>query len=453
MRGIAQGAKLYILAWALAARAFFVGGGVSVTSEGFRVCSKCHRSQGDSAAVATRKLMRYSALMTFIHTSDWHLGKMLREVSLIEDQRHFLDQLLSLIEVRQPDALVISGDIYDKAVPPTQAVSLLSGFLFTLTQRFPRLHVFMLSGNHDSSSRLSFASEILESANIHIATNAANCATPVLLGEGEGRAALYQIPFLLQGSFSDTDGNPLRRQGELLDAACSKIRSFHEAAYPDVPVVVAAHVFAGGAQAGGSESSCVGTAEMVDATLFRGFDYVALGHIHRMQRVGEANVYYSGSPLPYDFGEANDKAVLFVEVSRGAVSVERVGLDLLRRVVRLEGTVDSFLDEGSPAVAAHKGDFVEVVCTDGAASENPMSLLKQVFPNLLSFRIKRAEGALPNKAIEARRRVVEQIAGEDFGQAFRAFIAEVYGEAGEAFALEQQCFDQIAQEVRQEESV
>ena len=391
--------------------------------------------------------------MTFIHTSDWHLGKTLREVSLIEDQRHFLDQLVSLIEARRPDALVVSGDIYDKAVPPTEAVSLLSGFLFTLTQRFPRLHVFMLAGNHDSPSRLSFAAEILESSNIHIATNAASCATPVLVGEGDERVALYQIPFLLAGSFSDAEGNPLRRQGDLLAQAVERIRAFHEAAYPTLPAVLSCHVFAGGSQAGGSESSYVGTAEMVDAALFRGFDYVALGHIHRMQRVGEGNVYYSGSPLPYDFGEANDKSVLFVEVARGAVSVERVAVELLRRVVRLEGTVDSFLDEGNPDVAAHKGDYVEIVCSGGVASENPMSLLKQVFPNLLSFRIKHLEASGENATIEARRRVVEQIAGEDFGLAFRSFMAEVYGEVNASFDSEQQCFEQIACDVRDEESV
>ena len=392
--------------------------------------------------------------MKFIHTSDWHLGKSLREVSLIAEQRHFLKQLVSLIDSRKPDALVVSGDIYDKAVPPTEAVSLLSGFLFTLTQHFPRLHVFMLSGNHDSSSRLSFASEILESANIHIATSATRCDRPVLVGEGEERAAVYQIPFLLQGSFSDAEGTPLRRQGDLLAQATERIRAFHESTHPSLPAVLSCHVFAGGSEAAGSESSCVGTAEMVDATTFAGFEYVALGHIHRMQRVGEGSVYYSGSPLPYDFGEANDKCVLCVEVAHGKVSVERVAVELLRRVVRVEGTVSSFLDAGNPLVAEHKGDYVEIVCTGGVSGENPLALLKQVFPNALSFRIKRPDGAAANKTIEERRRVVSQIAGEDFALAFRSFIEEVGGsDSEESLERQQRCFEQLAHEVRQEMSV
>ncbi|HBS06273.1 MAG TPA: hypothetical protein DEA96_14995 [Leptospiraceae bacterium] len=248
--------------------------------------------------------------MRILHTSDWHLGKTLHEHSLIEDQKHFLDQLLNLLRSDPHDVLIVAGDIYDRSIPPREAVQLLSDFL----SRFRRqcdIPVLIIPGNHDSASRLDYLASIVRDQNIHFMANLEEVGTPVTLGDVD----FYGIPFLspYDLDLSDLDEKYQTRTHEnALRAALKKIQL-----NPHRPNVLIAHLFATGGSTSDSERAFVGASGEVNISLLDQFDYVALGHLHRPQKVSQF-AYYSGSPLAYSFSEAgDDKCVLSIELRTG----------------------------------------------------------------------------------------------------------------------------------------
>lgn len=385
------------------------------------------------------------------------MGKVLFEHSLIEDQKCFLNQIMEELEKgkleNDPyDALIVAGDIYDKAIPAPEAVPLFSEFLREAHDRFPELQMFFSSGNHDSPTRLSFASSLLHIQNIHIVTEGKKCDEGILVGdEKKGTAAVvYQIPFLQQGSLFDSDGNVLRHQDELLNEACERIRKAHEK-FNDrkIPAVVSAHVFAGNSSLSGSERNFVGTAEQVDGKKFKEFDYAALGHIHGKQNVSGENVCYSGSPLSYNFGEKSDKVMLSVKVSEKGIEKKEVPFVPLHKVTRIEDTYENFL--GSK-YDGNMEDYLEMICTDTIVHENPLGTLKEKFPNLLSFRVARSASAGQNLALAERKKAIENIASGDYGKLFDLFMKDVYRnnpdeEGADVYDSEKKLFAEIAKEV------
>ncbi len=398
--------------------------------------------------------------MKFLHTSDWHLGKIFYEHSLVEDQKHFLNQILDELagadKAGTPyDALVVAGDVYDKAIPSPEAVKLFSGFLADMHKKFPELQMFFSAGNHDSATRLSFASDLLHSQNIHMATDARQCDVGVPAGKGDDAVIVYQIPFLQMGSLTDSDGTVLRHQNELLAQACARIKAAHKktCGKKKIPMVVSAHVFAGSSDLGGSERNFVGTAEQIDAKLFKDFDYVALGHIHKSQKVLGDGVRYSGAPLDYNFGEKGKKVMLSVTVSDGKVDVREIEFVPLHKVTRLEGTYDDFI---SGDYGKYMDDYVELICTDNLVHENPMEALRGKFPNILSFRVVRMEAAGQNLAVAERRAALEKISGGDYSKIFDLFMTDVYKSRQDElkenlYKDEKKLFSKIAKEVEASE--
>lgn len=366
--------------------------------------------------------------MKFLHTSDWHLGKVVYEHSLLEDQKHFLNQIIEELSQAESkdaayDALIVAGDVYDKAIASPEAVRLFSDFLAQMHEKFPKLEMFFSSGNHDSATRLSFASPILHSQNIHLATEASECDRGILVGEGENAALVYQIPFLQMGALSAEDGTVLRHQDELVAEACRRIKTAHKG--KKMPCVVSAHVFAGSATLSGGEHNFVGTAEQIDAKHFKNFDYTALGHIHGKQKVGGENIRYCGSPLAYNFGEKPDKVMLSVNVSKDGIEVKEIEISPLHKVSRIEGTYEDFI---SGDYNDYRDDYLELICTDNLVHENPLENLRNRFPNLLSFRVVRSEATGQNMAMAERRKALENIASGDYGKLFKLFIDDVYHE-------------------------
>nr|MCR4790832.1 exonuclease subunit SbcD [Treponemataceae bacterium] len=182
--------------------------------------------------------------MRILHTSDWHLGKFFHERSLLPDQKFVLEQIIEVLDRAEKDsdpfsALLVAGDIYDRSFPPEDATIIFSEFLFKVRTKFPKLHLFFISGNHDSAARLSFASSLLESQNIHIATKFSDPCRPFLLSDGKESIAVYQIPFLLPLSVdSCQEGRLLRKQEELYEEALSKIKKYHEENHADCASLV-----------------------------------------------------------------------------------------------------------------------------------------------------------------------------------------------------------------------
>ena len=377
--------------------------------------------------------------MKFLHTSDWHLGKLFHEKSLIEDQKHVLNQILERMQEAYRSnspyaALVVSGDIYDRAMPPSEAVTLLNDFLVRITEAVPGVHVFMNSGNHDSATRLSFAAEFLKKHNIHIATNTEDMLIPVIVEQGNEKIAFYQLPFLTP--LSVKSHNPeefLRTQQQLYSEACSKIAESHKKNYGNMPAVLNAHVYSMGSMTGASERTNVGAVEQVDVSVFKDFAYGAFGHIHKFQ-VCDKNkrCYYPGALLAYNFDDDPESGILEVELNSAEETpvVKRLFFNVLHPVVKITAEMKQLV--GSEAdkklVKENSENYVQVILTDKVTPSEAFANLKTVFPNLLSVSLKKSETGEQNCSIQQRKAAIKS---NDPEKIFMQFMKDVYGNSAE----------------------
>lgn len=349
--------------------------------------------------------------MKLLHTGDWHLGKSLHETSLLEDQKYVLDQLRSLLAQDDYTALIIAGDIYDRTIPNVEAVELFSDFLIRIRSDLPDLYVCIIPGNHDSSQRLSFADRILGNQRVHIISDPEKSFTPIEIKAKNGeRLSLFLLPFLAPGTLKRKEvqketihSSDMPQELDFMsestpilmsqaDLAAEADRRFAEvlqkSEYNSIPSILVAHLFTIGGKQAESERLFLGTAEQVSPSLFSRFNYVALGHLHRPQKI-TPRMYYSGSPLAYAFDEAdNQKVFLKIEVDCTTpgfpVSVTQIPIQPFRKAKRLSGSFNEFYSGNS--FDSHSSDYVEITLTDDALIANPMNLLRAKFPYLLSLR-------------------------------------------------------------------
>lgn len=316
--------------------------------------------------------------MKFLHLSDLHLGKRVNGCSLLEDQAHILDELSELAQ--EADAVLIAGDIYDKATPPAEAVTLFDRFLTGLAEAGKP--VLLISGNHDSAQRLAFGARLLAGERVYIASVFDGTLEPVLLEDGWGEVAVYLLPFLKPAH---------------VRAACpeAEVSTTQEAIAwvlnrlewdPSRRNVLVAHQFVAGASQCESEEMSIGGLEQVDVSLFDAFDYVALGHLHTPQSVGRETVRYCGTPLKYSASEAGQsKAGLLVTLEeKGRVTVETRPLHPLRDTVCLRGTYLELTDRRFYR-ERNLQDYVHITLTDEEDVPQAMGRLRTVYPNLLSL--------------------------------------------------------------------
>jgi exonuclease SbcD len=283
--------------------------------------------------------------MRLIHTSDWHLGRTFHGQNLLADQEAVLTALADLAVEHRADAVLISGDLYDRAVPSPEAVQTASRILSRI--RAAGIAVVAIAGNHDSAPRLGAFTDFLAAGGLHLGASAAEVGTPAVLTDADGDVVVYPVPFLEPDLLRARWDLPARSGHQtVLDRAMDLVRADLAARPSGTRSVVLAHAFVVGGVAGGSERSiAVGGVESVSADVFAGFDYVALGHLHRSQVVGE-RIRYSGSPLPYSFAEADqEKGVWLVDLGLdGAVDVTRLALPTIRRLVSVRGHLTEILD-------------------------------------------------------------------------------------------------------------
>lgn len=252
--------------------------------------------------------------MKFLHLSDLHLGKRVNEVSMLDDQDYILHQILEITDVESPDAVVIAGDIYDKSVPSGEAVTLFDWFLVALAKR--RVPVLLISGNHDSPERLSFGSRLLDASGIHISPVYSGEVRPITLQDEHGPVHFWLLPFLkpahVKRFFPD---EPIESYTDACRAAITQMNVDFSARN-----VLVTHQFVTGASTCESEELSAGGTDNVDASVFDGFDYVALGHIHGPQNIGSNRIRYCGTPLKYSFSEAaHHKASLSYRSAKRAI--------------------------------------------------------------------------------------------------------------------------------------
>jgi DNA repair protein SbcD/Mre11 len=351
--------------------------------------------------------------MRILHLADLHLGRSLCDHDLLEDQRLMLESALAILVERRVDVLLVAGDIYDRSIPQSEAIQLFDGFLTRAVQAVPGLVAIAIPGNHDSAARLSFGSGLLAQAGFYLRTRVEDSTSPILVEKGGKRAAFWALPFVEATAF---------------EAAIGRVRPLLESGLPNVLV---AHCFAQGGSSSESERSFIGTAEEVSTSLFEGFDYVALGHLHRRQAAGPV-ARYPGSPLAYSFSEAAaspEKGFLLIELHGEAFEEEFLPVQPLHRLVHLEG---SFADlSATGAFPEHRGDFVEVRLNDPLPVLDPADPLKANFPNLLAVRqaaFERVEAAsLDGVGPSGEAAGQDRRDGEAVLSDFRSFYAEMKG--------------------------
>jgi exonuclease SbcD len=340
--------------------------------------------------------------MRVLHTSDWHLGRSLHRADLRAAQSAFLDHLVDTVRAEKVDAVLVAGDVYDRAVPSVDAVELCEDALFRLNATGAR--IVLISGNHDSARRLGFGSALLDQAGVHLRTRPGALATPVVLEDAHGPVAVYGIPYLepdaVRGDLPEAESLPEaaetpRGHAGVLSHA---VRCIHaDAGRRRLPrqVVMAHGWVAGGAASESERDITVGGVGQVPAGLFDGFSYVALGHLHGQQTLA-GHLRYSGSPLPYSFSEASHrKGSWLVELDgAGAVRAEQVPAPVFRRLSVLRGTLADLLT--SAAHADYEGDFVSVTLTDPARPEAAIDRLRSRFPHVLVLAFE-PEGVIPDE--------------------------------------------------------
>lgn len=316
--------------------------------------------------------------MKLFHLSDLHLGKRVNEFSMLEDQAYILNQILEFVDRESPDGMIVAGDIYDKPVPPAEAVQMLDDFLTELSKR--KVPVFLISGNHDSPERLSFGSRLMEAKGIHFSPVYDGRTYRVMLEDSYGPVFLYLLPYVKLSVVRH-----IYESEEILtyqDAVGAAIR------YMDIDRternVLAAHQFVTGAGRCESEEILVGGLDNVDAALFDDFDYVALGHIHSPQYIGRETVRYSGTPLKYSFSETGqEKSITVVELKeKGNVSVRQIPLRPIRDMRKIRGT---YLEVTS--LSFYKGsnteDYLQITLTDEGDIPDGLQKLRVIYPNLM----------------------------------------------------------------------
>lgn len=320
--------------------------------------------------------------MRILHTSDWHLGRAFHGVGMLEHQAGFVDHLLEVVESEQVDLVAISGDVYDRGLPPVDAVALADEALGRLAAS--RARVVVTSGNHDSARRLGFSAGLIDHAGVHLRTDAAGVGTPVVLDDRDGPVAVYGIPYLDPESTRRSWQLDRRSHEAALQAAMARVRA-DLATRSGARSVVLAHAFVAGGLASDSERDiAVGGISVVPDTLFDGIDYVALGHLHGHQRISD-RVRYSGSPLAYSFSEADHtKGSWLVDLGpRGALGAEFVPAPVPRAVGRLRGDLADLLSD--PDLGRHEQSWLQVTLTDDARPLDAMERLRARFPHALAL--------------------------------------------------------------------
>jgi len=369
--------------------------------------------------------------MRMLHTSDWHLGRSLHRADLRPAQAAYLDHLVEVVRSEKIDAVLVAGDVYDRAIPPVDAVELCNDALVRLRDAGAR--VVVISGNHDSARRLGFGSALADAAGVYLRTRAGAVAQPVLLADRHGPVAVYGVPYLepdavraelppgsrAEAGDAAAAGSPPRGHAGVLGHAIRCIRADLAARGRGVRAVAMAHAWVAGGQASDSERDIsVGGVGRVPAALFGGFGYVALGHLHGQQTLGP-HLRYSGSPLPYSFSEArHQKGSWLVELdAAGAARVERVPAPAFRALSVLRGTLTDLLT--SATYDRYAGDFLSVVLTDTARPEGAMEKLRARFPHVLVLAFDPEGAAAGERSYRAR------VAGRDDLTVAAEFVAHV----------------------------
>lgn len=319
--------------------------------------------------------------MRIMHLSDLHLGKRVNEFSMIEDQEYILTKIINIIDEEKPQVVIIAGDVYDKSVPSAEAVELFDDFLVRLSSR--GLKVFVISGNHDSAERIAFGGRLMDKSGIYMSPVFDGKVNPVTLEDELGEVNFYMLPFV----------KPSNVRRFYPDDEIESYTDAVKAAIDNMNIdrnkrnILITHQLVTGAVRSESEDISVGGTDNVDASVFEGFDYVALGHIHRTQKCGSEFIRYCGTPLKYSFSEANDnKTVTLVDVkAKGDVELSFCPLAARHDLAEIKGTYNELTLKSFYEGTSYTEDYMHITLTDEEDIPDVLTKLRVIYKNIMKL--------------------------------------------------------------------
>ncbi|WP_195947691.1 exonuclease SbcCD subunit D [Paraclostridium bifermentans] len=337
--------------------------------------------------------------MKIIHTSDWHIGKIVNEFSMIEDQKYILNRLIDVIEKEKPEVLIIAGDVYDRSIPPVEAVELLNETLSNLIID-KKVKVLAISGNHDGGERLSFGSQILEKHGLYIAGRDDELYKHVVVKDGEKNVNFYLIPYKDPAlTRKILDEKEIKSHNDAMKFVVEKIKE--NINYEEVNILVghgyvtmkredAIECIENKYEVANLETSeserplSIGGTDLIDGKIFDDFDYVALGHLHGRQKIGREEMKYSGSILKYSFSEVKQKkGVYILDINdKDAINIDFNCLKPIRDLRVIKGNIEELIEEARE-LEEGKEDYIQAILTDDGELINPMEKLRAVYPNTM----------------------------------------------------------------------
>lgn len=382
--------------------------------------------------------------MKIIHTGDWHIGKIVNDISMLEEQNYILERLLFIVEEEKPHALVLAGDIFDRSIPPVEAVELVDEIFSKLLLEM-KVPILAVAGNHDSSERLSFASRILTNNGLHIAGTFDGNVPRISLEDKFGPVNFYLLPYTDPRNIRHIYGdNQISTHDDAMRRIIDKIGQAFNTSERNIMVTHGYVTQMGGPAEYTSDSErplSIGGADFVSSEYFSLFNYTALGHLHAPQKAGYENVRYSGSLLKYSFSEVNQKkGVTVVELDEKGTAVSR-HIDLVpKRDMRIiKGPVNELI---SPEVytGTNTEDYIYAILTDKGELIDPISRLRAVYPNILGLtkegggaregsKTSASQGYKSKSKLELFKEFYDSIQGEPLGEEGEAVMAKIIGEA------------------------
>ena len=318
--------------------------------------------------------------MKIMHLSDLHIGKRVNEYSMLQDQDYILKEILNIIDDEKVETVIIAGDVYDRSLPPNEALELFDEFLYQLSSR--NVNVFVISGNHDSPERISYCGRMMTENKIFLSPVYDGNVKPITLNDDYGEVNFYLLPFVrpadIRRYFPDEN---IENYTDAVEVAIDNMNvDFNERN------ILVTHQFVTGAEISESEDIIVGGTDNVSGEVFDGFDYVALGHIHREQTVGKDNIRYCGTPLKYSFSEAkNIKSVTILDFNdKGNIEYSKIPLTPLRDMREIRGTYYE-LTLKSNYESTNTEDYLHITLTDEEDIPDAIGKLRSIYPNIMKL--------------------------------------------------------------------
>lgn len=318
--------------------------------------------------------------MKIMHLSDLHIGKKVNEYSMLQDQIYILKEILRIIDNEKVETVIIAGDVYDRSLPPNEALELFDEFLYQLTSR--NVNVFVISGNHDSPERISYGGRMMTENKIFLSPVYDGNVKPITLNDDYGEVNFYLLPFVrpadIRRYFPDEN---IENYTDAVKVAIDNMNvDFNERN------ILVTHQFVTGAELSESEDIIVGGTDNVSGEVFDGFDYVALGHIHREQTVGKDNIRYCGTPLKYSFSEAkNIKSVTILDFNdKGNIEYSKIPLTPFRDMREIRGTYYE-LTLKSNYESTNTEDYLHITLTDEEDIPDAIGKLRSIYPNIMKL--------------------------------------------------------------------